>query len=792
MEIGKQRKRDTTGKIPCRKCHQVAISRQLLGKLTSILSDKNDQKDQSYLTLCPRCKKGVFARHMLGDQLEKLSVPGYIPERRSEILQPIKINKQTGTTLIKSSCWNCNNGCDALVHVKNGMVVKVEGDPSSPTTRGVLCAKGLASKYLMYHPERLLHPMKRIGKRGAGKWENISWDEALETIVERLKATEKTYGKDSILLATGTARGWVQYFERFANSYHHQLIGPGYAQCLWPRLTSQMLLGIAPALECPDIFLHPEKTKSMLVWGMNPPNTSPIKCSWMMDAKAVGAKMIVVDPLFSEIASKADLWLQLRPGTDAALALGMLHVIINEGLYDSDFVSKWCNGFKELKERVKSYPPNTAAEITWVPSEKIIEAARIYSMTKPASFFQCLATEQNADTISSCMSLGILAAITGNIDVPGGNILPMTRPVMPNISLKHLLTNEDHEKRLGSKEFPLLASADSWSPNAHAPTVWKAILTGKPYPIKALYCQGSNPALSYSNSKKVMKALRSLEFIAVADLFMTPTAEIADIVLPVATWMERSSVQTFFQVTYDDIHLQQKAVEVAECRSDYWIINELAQRLGFGDLMFKDEAALSDVVLEPSGMTFEEFRKMGRYTVPYAYRKYEKTGFTNPIAPNLHSSDKVELYSKKLEILGFDPLPEHREPTESPFSTPDVAKEYPLILTTGRKEAIYRHTELRNIPILREIIPDLLVFINPKTAGKLGIEQGDPVIVESLRGSINAKAYLTEGIDPRVLLAPCQWPGKNNSNILAHDDDPAPAIGSAQLRCQLCKVRKIG
>jgi thiosulfate reductase / polysulfide reductase chain A len=181
---------------------------------------------------------------------------------------------------------------------------------------------------------------------------------------------------------------------------------------------------------------------------------------------------------------------------------------------------------------------------------------------------------------------------------------------------------------------------------------------------------------------------------------------------------------------------------------------------------------------------------MGRFTVPYTYRKYEKTGFNNLGFSRLHPSYKVELYSKKLESLGFDPLPLHTEPSESPLSAPEVAGDFPLILTTGRKEAIYRHTELRNIPVLREIIPDFLVYINPKTAREHGIGQGDPVIVESQRGSIEGKAYLTEGIDPRVLLAPSQWPGRNNANILTHDAHCARAIGSTQLRCQLCRIRR--
>jgi anaerobic selenocysteine-containing dehydrogenase len=785
LETGGKRRLDA-----CGRCGQPVVSAGLREKVSSLLTDKDKGKDFAFLDLCPKCKRTFFASRLIGDRLEKVDPPGYAPARRKESLVSRRFDERTGATVFKSSCFQCNNGCDALVHVRDGKVVKVEGDRSSPTTRGVLCAKGLASRSLIYHPDRLTRPLKRKGERGSGEWETVSWDEALDTIADRLKETEKAYGKEAVLLATGTARGWVQYFERFANAFGRQLVGPGYAQCLWPRFSSQQLLGVAPALECPDLFLEADKTKCMLVWGMNPPNTSPIKCSWMMDAKALGAKLIVVDPILSEMASKADLWLQVRPGTDAALALGMLHVIINEGLYDGNFTARWCDGFEELKERVQGYPPEIAAEITWVPAQKIVEAARLYGTTKPAMLMQCLAAEQNADTISSCLSLGMLAAITGNIDVRGGNLIPMPRPVNPNISLKHLLTEEDHELRLGAKEYPLLGSKDSWSPCAHAPAVWKAILTGEPYPVRAMYCQGSNPALSYGNSTVVMEALKSLDFLAVADFFLTPTARLADIVLPVATWMERSSVQTFFQVSYDDIHLQQKAVEVDECRSDYRIINDLSKRLGIGDLMFKDEEAICDAILEPSGMTFEEFREMGRVTVPYEYGKHEKSGFTNMGFQSLHPSKKVELYSRKLESLGFDPLPKYREPTESPVSTPDTAKEYPLILTTGRKEAVFRHTELRNIALLREIVPDFLVHINPKTAQDLGIGQGDPVIVESPRGSMEGKAYLTEGIDPRVLLAPSQWPGRNNSNILTHDSDPAPAIGSAQLRCQLCRVRR--
>ena len=779
----------------CKRCGKSFVSRKMFERISEVVKERNLVKFQDALDLCPRCRKEVFAQQMVGNNLKRALGPKYIPRRRSEELEPVRFDSRTGATVYKTECWSCNDGCDASVFVKDGKVIKVEGDASSPTSRGILCSKGLAAKSLVYHPERLRYPLKRVGERGEGKWQRISWDEALDTIVTKLKEVEQRYGKDAVVMSHGTSRGWFIHFVRLANVLHYQWVGPGIAQCFWPRYTAQILLGIFPALECPDVYLHPDKTKCMLVWGTNPANTTPIRAAWIMDAKGLGAKMIVVDPLFSETASKADLWLQLRPGTDGALALGMLNVIVNQGLYDQDFVEKWCTGFKELRERVLEYPPEKVERITWVPKEKIVKAARLFATTKPACVVEWLAIEQVPDSMSTCLALAILAVITGNIDVPGGNIFPMPREVVYWLSAEvnriDLITKEEHEKRLGSKAFPLLAGEDAWLASSHAPTLWRAILTGKPYPVRAMYNQGSNPALSYANTKLVIKALKSLDFLAVADFFMTPTAELADIVLPVATWLERSCIAQNFQVSYNTVHLQQKVVDIEECWSDYDIINELGRRFGYGHLMFKSEEDYCDFLLKPSGITFDEFKKMGAISVPYAYKKYEKRGsFRTPEFENLHASNKIELYSHTLKRLGFDPLPSYKEPTESPISTPELAEEYPLIVTTGRKEAVFRHTESRNIPWLREIVPNHETWINPKTAAELGIKQGDPIVIESPRGSIESKAYVTEGIGVGVVLVPAQWPGKNDGNSLLHDEDTAPAIGGTQLRCQLCRVRR--
>lgn len=769
--------------VSCAVCGKDFVSRQIFNHISKTIIEENLGKYREALERCPECRREKFSGELVGTELERLNIPKPLPRRRYEEIQPVKYDPRTGATIHKSECFICNSGCDAAVFVKDGRVLKVEGDVSSPVTKGTLCSKGLSSADMLYQPERLLHPLKRAGERGEGKWQRISWDEALDTIVERLRKVEAKYGKDAVGLATGTSRGWISYYFRFANAFGRQHIGPGLAQCALPRITGGMLVTGGTCMECPDN----SQTQCMIVWGANPPATWPVKALGMMEAKARGAKLIVVDSALSETASKADLWLRVRPGTDAALALGMLNIIITEGLFDEEFVTQWCTGFEELRERVQEYSPQRVEEITWVPREKVIEAAKMYATTKPACITQVLAIDQNADTISTSRAIAMLACLTGNIDVPGGNIfmMPMKIPgfLDGELNLKSLLTKEDHEKRLGSQAYPLLASEESIVPTAHNATFWKAILTGKPYPIRALYCHGSNVVIAYANTKMVTDAIMSLDFFVVADLFMTDTALLADIVLPAATWMERDAVTENMQVSYNNIHLQQKTVEVGECWTNYKILNEMSKRLGFGDRMFPSEEAYCDFLLKPWNMTFQDFKKKGIISVPYSYRKYEQTGFKTP-------SGKIEFYSQKLKDMGFDPLPSHREPTESPYSTPELARKYPLIVTTGGRAPVFRHAELRNIPRLREIVPELRMTIHPKTAAELGINDGDNVIVESPRGDMMAKAALNEGIDARVVQIPSHWPKTNNVNRIMDNENCAVMMGGTQLRGQLCRVRR--
>ena len=735
---------------------------------------------------CQDCRRRTFASRLIGEDRNSVSTPPpIISQRNLAGAEIVEKRKRQGEQALKSCCFFCNSGCDCVVYVKDGRVERVEGDPESPTTRGKLCAKGLASKQVLYHPDRLKTPLKRIGERGSGHWEPISWDVALDTIAENFTQIRDRYGPQGVVLASGTNRGWAEVFSRFANVYKSQWMGPGVAQCFWPRTLGSILVLGGPGLEQAD-YAH---TNCLLIWGVNPPATWPIKATGIMEARNRGAPLIVVDPLLSNIAAKADIWLQLRPGTDCALALGFLHVIIDQGLYDKAFVERWCLGFKELSKRVEYFNPARVETITWVPSDLIVEAATVFATTRPACITQCVSIEQNADTISTCRSLNILAAVTGNIDVPGGNIFPVPKGVMdrngPSWTKIDLWTEEEKSQILGYERFPLLSGSPNFSParpNAVPTLVWDAILTEKPYPIKGLYLQGTNALLANASSQKVREALQKLEFIAAVDFFHTPTTQMADILLPSATWLERDFVISAVQVSPDCVHLQQKAVQIGECRSDATILNQLAHRLGL-EHFFENEEAMCDYILSPLGMTFQAFKERKHYCVPMKYRKFEKNGFNTP-------SGKIELSSSIVARVGGDPLPQYVESLESPVSTPDLAREFPFILTTGGISPVYRHTELRNVSWLREIDPHLNAHMNEQAGLRLGLKSGDRVTIESLRGQIQVRVWLHPGIDHRVVQVGHGWPNQENVNLLTDDRLMAELVSSTCLRGLLCRVYK--
>ena len=733
-----------------------------------------------------------FALRLLGEKVDpsfRCRVPAGEQEERSKSHAAPKANPASakpGVKIVKSACYSCNTCCEVLVSIDEatGKILKVEGDPESPISRGLLCAKGLASRDLVYNPGRLRYPLKRTGERGEGKWERISWDEALDRIAEKLLFYREQNGRQGVAFLQGTIRGWSRVYTRLANVFGAINHGAaGWAQCLWPRLVENTVTFGATYTEVADF----ENTRCMLVWGTNPASTWPYFASQIMDARERGAGFIVADPYLSETAAKADIWLQLRPGTDTGLALAMLHVIIYEGLYDKEFIEKWTVGFDRLKEHVRGYTPKWGETITRVPATLIDKAARLYANTKPSAIYRCVALDEVHDSIQACRAVSILAAITGNIGVPGGNVTVSQRGETSQNSHKFiaddLLPRDKVPMRRGFDEFPLLCDKLSPVPTAHMPSLWETIATGRPYPVKAALIFGSNALISYSNTPRVKEAMQKLEFIAVCDLFMTSTAEMADIVLPASSWLERDNLISSFQVCPTHTIAQQKTVELPEARSDVDIVCDLAKKLGLAEHFWNDSEELYDFLLEPTGLTFREFKEKKRIFSPLVYRQFEKNGFNTP-------SGKVELYSSILEKNNCAPLPAYTAPFESPADALGPETEYPHVLTTGWRLPVYRHTENRENPLLREIAPLPGLLIHPDTARGLGVSEGDPVIVETKVGSATLHAVFTLGIHPDVVQATPGWRGESNINRVIPWDRFAEGIGSVPMRGILCRLRK--
>ena len=688
---------------------------------------------------------------------------------------------------IRSTCGFCYSGCGVWVTVTDGKVTKVAGDPESPVNRGRLCPKGLSAPEQLYHPQRLRHPLQRTGARGSGQWRKISWDQAFDHIAEAFQKTKEQCGPQGVAFVQGAAKGLIDsYHERLANAFGSPNFATSGHVCFLPRLfAAKMTCGFYPV---PDYQGSPA---CILVWGANLAHTRHGEHFQALEQLKKGARLILIDPLPIQLADRADLWLRLKPGSDLALALGLLHVIVNENLYDQKFVARWTIGFEQLQAHVQPYSPEKVEQLTWVSAEQIRQTARTYASLKPACLQWGNAVDHGLNSFQTARALTILRAITGNLDVYGGDLdplYPLPGAGSVKVTLRDRLPPEQWAKRIDARDH-LLPIFQRVLPQ----NLIRAILENDPYPLRAMYVHASNPLLTFGNSKAVLRALRNLDFLLVTDRFMTPTAALADVVLPAATYLEYDNI--IAPPYYPIARIQHKAVEWEECRSDYRIINGIAERLGLGRFFFENLDDFFDLVLEPSGLTFREFREQGVLTGARQAHKYINKGFATP-------SGKIELDSARLKEWGFDSLPVYHEPLEASADEQNFALSYPLILTT-QKSRFYRHSDGRQIKSLREKHSDPFVWVHPDTAEKFAIRDDDWVYLETRQGRIKQKARLSEKIDPRVVAADFGWwfPEKSpealfgwaeaNLNVLTSAAPPFDAeMGSSQFRGIPCRIYK--
>ena len=705
--------------------------------------------------------------------------------------------------VVRSTCKACHGGCSVLVTVENGMITYIEGDPDS-ITRGTMCAKGLAAIQHIGHPDRLTHPLKRAGNRGEGKWERISWDEALETITNKMKELIEKYGANAICNSQGTGRGYNRYTVRLGSSIGTGNRGLGSSHiCYFPRLKAFEATFGVNRLYCDYHGWGGEFPKTHISWGkqIEYSNSDGEMAVWFFEALKHAKNLILVDPRATSIANKANLWLQIRPGTDAALALGMMNVIINENLYDKAFVSDWTHGFDKLKERVQEYPPAKVAEITWIPKEKIIQAARMFALDGPGVIQTGESLDASNNSTGNARAIMCLMAITGNVERPGGMmswIHPPTGPMLAfGLEVADNIPKENLESAIGADKHRYMDYG-----RCHTETVFKQLREGN-CDLKMLHQHGGNFLFSLANTRNVREALLNLEFISVADQFMSAFCEIADVVLPVAHWLEEDDLW--------DTHpgFTTRAVnKVVDPPGEAWstakIFYEIGKRIAPKFWWWETLEDMLDYQLRKANLTWKEFSKLGHLSTTgkdQTYYKYKTDywvkggGFPTP-------TGKVELYSTVLEKLGYDPLPSHIEPSESYYSTPEVAKEYPLLLSTGGRIPFYFHTQYANLPWIRELQHYPCIQIHPDTAREYGIEEGDWVWIETRRGRIRQKAILFAGMDPRLVVVQasfCYWEKRgaervltSNANVLTSDEGPfdGPA-GSVNMRALLCKIYKV-
>lgn len=694
------------------------------------------------------------------------------------------------TKSVKSTCGLCQAGCGVLITVKGNKVSGIAGDPESPVNRGALCEKGLASIDSLYSQDRLRYPLKRIGNRGSGQWKQITWDEALEKVADQFTRISGEYGPEALVFMRGSFKGGFQgtYLARFANLLGSPNIASMASVCYVPRVHGSMFThGYSPV---PDYDYPPE---CIVVWGSNLAETRIGEHHQTKEAIHRGSKLIVIDPRRTQLAGNANLWIQPRPGSDLALALGLLNVIIFQELYDENFVGNWTEGFDQLKQHVMDYPPEVVEKITWVKANRIREFAELYASSSPAVIQLGNAIDHNGNNFQTARAVSILRAITGNLGIPGGEVRCSPPGILspmgsPELDLRDELSEAQREKRLNAADHMLPINFYTLPQ-----TITEAILENQPYAIRGGFIQGGNILLSYTNAQRTYEALKKLDFLAVADLFMTPTAALADIILPVTSFFEFDSIS--FPPYYPVAQIQQKVADIHNCRSDYDILRDISRILGWGEFFWDTEEECMNEVLKPVGLTFEEFRKIGVLTGKKTYRQHEKGGFNTP-------SGKVELFSSRLAEWGFDPLPNYVEPEETSHSAPELAEAYPYVLTSW-KTGPFRHSSGRQIPALREIQSDPLVWIHPDTANQHDIAQDDWVLIETERGKIRQKATITEDICPWVVGVDYAWwfpertsdslYGWAESNINILTDDPVPRgreMGTPNLRGFLCKISK--
>jgi len=791
------------------------------------------------------------------------------------------------STEVATYCPLCVSRCGARATVTSGTFT-LGRDPTHPTGKA-LCAKGKAAPEITAHPDRLRYPMRRTAAKGAPDpgWKRISWQEALDTVADRLRDLARDHGPESVVFSaaspsTSAIVGCADWVQRLQRAFGSPNLVTSMELCGWGRyLASLYTYGASvPGQYMPDL----DGAGCILFWGYNPWVSRLAHATATRAALRRGAKLIVVDPRRAGLAAKADPWLRVRPGTDAALALAITNVMIERGWYDEPFVRRWTNGpllvrtgtgrllrasdlapgghrghhvawdevagqpvavdpaargsdvddhgrlalsgavevptadgslacrpaFDLVAQQFRATSPAVAEEITGVPAREIVRTARALWEHRPVAFYTWSGLEQHSGTTQIIRAVNVLYALTGSLDAPGGNVAFTPVPTNP-VAGPELLEPAQRAKAIGVDARPLGPARFEF---VTGEDFYTAALQGRPYRARGLVSFGSNLLMAHGDSGRGRDALQTLDFHVHLDMFMSPTAEQADVVLPVTGAFEAEGLKVGFEVSQEAESLVQLRAPlvppVGEARSDIAVIFDLATRLGLGRHFFDgDDGAGWAHQLAPSGVTLQQLRDDPagvRLPLQTRHRKYAVVADDGVPAGFDTETGRIELYVEGFLDIGQPPVPAFTEPGLSPRSRPDLAGRFPLVLTCA-KALNFCETQHRQIASLRRHAPDPELELHPGTAAGRGIAEGDWVEIATPMGSVRARATFNGTLAPGVVCGQHGWfepceelglgghppfgPGSANLNLVLSQTPSDPISGSSPLRAQVCEVTRL-
>lgn len=723
-------------------------------------------------------------------------------------------------TSISTNCRFCGYQCGLTASVAEGKVIAVKPDPSRfPNDASVLrsCKRWPMIPRFLEHPQRMNYPLKRAGERGSGQWQKISWDQALDEIADKLQVLKERFGAEMLATSIGGPHTTYWPLHRFMSLFGSPN-NMGIGQICWnPGIWVNTLTYGWPI----DMELDPVNTQAAIFWGVNPAESdNSLLWQTILEYRREGKPLIVVDPRRTRTAEQASLWLPVRPGTDPVLALGLLHIVVEERLYDKRFTDSWCHGFDRLVQHLRPYTPAYVEKITGVKAEDIIKAARVYALKAPATIYSGRGIDQlGVNTFPTHRALAILRAITGNLDVEGASHISDMPDFIPELDLelseqyavsrpKHLqrgkLLLQSYEGYQRIRELTMKHNKRlpmRYLTSAHPNLVWRAILTSEPYPIRALMVMGSNPLLTQADTRLIYKALKSLDLLVVLELFQTPTAMLADYILPGAGVLERPLLETKAGVANIAYGGDQAVEPYYERRSDFYFWKELGIRLGQSkDWPWDTYHQALESSLVPLGLSWEEFCQTGLYGQPHHYSKHETIGSESGFAVGFAtSSGKVEIYSEVLAEMGEDPLP-------VPKKIPEPNGEFPLLLISGARYQPYYASSFHQIDRFRTMHPEPWAEMSLNTARSLGLEQDCPVRVETERGKAQFVTRITDMCDGVISVEYGWWYPEmtaviptlgglwmSNANILTSGDFESsdPLVGTWTYNGVPCRVVRV-